>query len=89
LAAKWVALPKQRLSWEKDVGGLKGYANQPAPGGEDPDDPRAGQNDRPVRGRATFGEHQSNAMNSRVAGQNFSPAVDDPGDPTGPDGPEY
>lgn len=67
----------------------KGYANQPAPGGEDPDDPRAGQSNRPVRGRATFGEHQSDATTRMIAGQNFSPAVGDPGDPTGPDGPEY
>lgn len=66
-----------------------GYANQPAPGGEDPDDPRAGQGSRPVRSRDAFAGQQGDATTGNMAGHNFSPAVGDPGDPPGPDGPEF
>jgi hypothetical protein len=66
-----------------------GYAHQPAPGGDDPDDPRAGGNARPVSGQATFGGDQNGTLNSGTAGSAFSPAIGDDGGSVGPIGPEF
>ena len=66
-----------------------GYAHQPAPGGDDPDDPRAGGNARPVSGQATFGGDQNGTLSSGTAGSAFSPAIGDDGGSVGPIGPEF
>jgi hypothetical protein len=66
-----------------------GYAYQPAPGGDDPDDPRAGGGEGTVRGRASFGEAQDATLTRRAAGPAFTPAIGDDGNPVGPGGPEF
>jgi|GEM_PF-3087986 len=66
-----------------------GYACQPTPDGDDPDDPRASGGEGTVRSQANPGDAQNVSLKSRAAGAVLSPAIGDDGGPTGPGGPEF
>lgn len=66
-----------------------GYAHQPTPDGDDPDDPRAGGGEGTVGSQASLGDGQNATLKSRAAGSAFSPAIGDDGGPAGPGGPEF